>query len=95
MENLPVAEILQLATRWGASRVWVFGSRARGDAHEKSDLDLLVELKPGTTLLDLIRMEGVLEELLGISVEVVSKGGIKGSFAESVLREARELGVAA
>ena len=46
-------DILRLATKYGARNVRVFGSLARGESDEASDLDLLVELDPGRSLLDL------------------------------------------
>ena len=57
--------ILELASRHGARNVRVFGSVLRGDARSNSDVDLLVEIEPGRTLLDLIALEQDLEELLG------------------------------
>jgi uncharacterized protein len=51
----------------------VFGSAARGDDTEESDLDILVESSPGTTLYDLARVELELETLLGCKVEVLTR----------------------
>ncbi|HEV7678252.1 MAG TPA: nucleotidyltransferase family protein [Candidatus Dormibacteraeota bacterium] len=62
--------ILEVARRRGARNVRVFGSVARGDAQETSDLDLLVDMEPGRTLLDLSALERELSELLGCRVEV-------------------------
>ena len=54
--------ILELATHHGARNVRVFGSMVRGDARPNSDIDLLIEIVPGRTLLDLIAFEQDLEE---------------------------------
>jgi predicted nucleotidyltransferase len=58
-------EILELAAQHGARNVRVFGSVARGDDRSGSDVDLLVEVESGRTLLDVIGLEQDLEELLG------------------------------
>jgi predicted nucleotidyltransferase len=58
-------EVLALAAAHGAEGVRVFGSVARGEETPESDVDLLVTLRPGTTLLDLTRLELALEALLG------------------------------
>jgi len=63
-------EILRLANEHGASNVRVFGSVARGQATERSDVDLLVDMEPGRSLLDLCALEEDLEHLLGRPVDV-------------------------
>ena len=64
------AAILEVARRRGARNLRVFGSVARGEAGETSDVDLLVDMEPGRTLLDLTALERELSELLGCRVEV-------------------------
>ena len=81
-------EILRIAASHGARNVRVFGSVARGDADEKSDIDLLVEFEPGRSLLDHAGLWLDLQELLGCKVDVVSERGIKPRIRERVLREA-------
>jgi predicted nucleotidyltransferase len=66
------AEVREIATRNGATRVHVFGSVAKGTDGIESDLDLLVEPGPDTSLFDLYQMEDEISELLGIEVDVVS-----------------------
>jgi predicted nucleotidyltransferase len=83
--------ILELATRHGARNVRVFGSAARGDARPYSDIDLLVEIDPGRTLLDLIAFEQDLEELLGRPVEVLTDAGLSPYLAHRILAEAAAL----
>ena len=83
--------ILDLATRHGARNVRVFGSMVRGDARPNSDIDLLVEIEPGRTLLDLIAFEQDLEELLGCPVEVLTEGGLSPYLQERILAEAAAL----
>jgi predicted nucleotidyltransferase len=84
-------EILEAARRHGARNVRIFGSVARGDDDERSDLDFLVEMEPGRSLLDHAGLLLDLEELLGCEVDVLSEKGIKARMRERVLREARPL----
>jgi predicted nucleotidyltransferase len=81
-------EILRIASKYGARDVRVFGSVARGEDDPESDVDFLVELEPGRSLLDLGGMQMELESLLGCRVDVVTVGGLKARMRERVLREA-------
>lgn len=81
-------EILRLCAKYGATNVRVFGSVARGEADEKSDIDLLVEFEAGRTLLDHAALWLELQELLACRVDVISVRGIKPRIRERVLREA-------
>lgn len=81
-------EILRLAARHGAHNVRVFGSAARGEADEQSDIDFLVELEPGRSLLDLGGLQYELESLLGCRVDVVTERGLKARIRDRVLHEA-------
>ena len=85
------AAILDTARLHGARNVRIFGSVARGDFDEKSDLDLLVEMEPDRSLLDHASLLLDLEKLLGCKVDVVSEKGIKTRIRERVLKEARPL----
>ncbi|HEX7455596.1 MAG TPA: nucleotidyltransferase family protein [Gallionella sp.] len=66
----------------------VFGSVLHGDDREESDLDLLVEPLPGATLFDLGAIQVELEEMLGVSVDVLTSGDLPARFREGVMREA-------
>ena len=81
-------DILRVAAAHGARDVRVFGSWARGDARPDSDIDLLVRLEPGRSLLDLVAIKQDLEDLLGCSVDVVTEAGVSPYMRERVLREA-------
>ncbi len=81
-------EILRIASKHGAREVRVFGSVARGEADRESDIDFLVELEPGRSLLDLGGLQMELESLLGRRVDVVTARGLKARIRERVLREA-------
>jgi uncharacterized protein len=78
--------ILEVAYRRGARNVRVFGSVARGEAGATSDVDLLVDMEPGRTLVDLAALERELTELLGCRVEVGTT--LAPRVRERVLREA-------
>ena len=82
------ADILRLADRHGARNVRVFGSVARGEADERSDIDLIVEFEPDRSLLDHAALCLELQEQLGRKVDVVSDRGIKPRIRERVLKEA-------
>jgi predicted nucleotidyltransferase len=81
-------EILRVCAEYGARNVRVFGSVARGEADEQSDIDFLVELEPGRTLFDLGGLQYDLEQLLRCRVDVVTERGLKPRVQERVLREA-------
>jgi predicted nucleotidyltransferase len=84
-------KILDLAERHGARNVRVFGSTVRGDASPDSDVDILVEVERGRTLLDVIALEQDLEELLGRSVEVLTDAGLSPYLQQRILIEAAAL----
>ena len=84
-------EIVEVARARGASRVRVFGSVARGDATDDSDVDFLVDLEPGRSLFDLGGLLMDLQDLLQRSVDVVTERGLRATVAEHVLADAVEL----
>ena len=84
-------EIIEVARARGASRVRVFGSVARGDATEASDIDFLVELEPDRNLLDLGGLLMDLQDLLQRDVDVVTERGLRPRVAKRVLADAVEL----
>ncbi len=81
-------DILRVAARHGASNIRIFGSVVRGESDEKSDLDLLVTMEPGRSLLDHAALWLELQELLGCKVDVVSEKGLKPRIRDRVLKEA-------
>lgn len=84
-------EILRIASRYGAHDVRVFGSVARGEADRESDVDFLVELEAGRSLLDLGGLQMELEELLGCKVDVVTESGLYWLLRRRILKEAQPL----
>lgn len=81
-------EINRIAGRYGASRIRIFGSVARYDADERSDIDLLVELEPGRTLFDLGGFAYDLEKLLGRPVDVCTLPLLREPIRKRVALEA-------
>jgi uncharacterized protein len=78
-------ELLDLARRHGARNMRVFGSTARGEAGPESDVDLLVDMEPGRTLLDLVALRREASALLGVDVDIATPEMLR----EAVLREAQ------
>jgi len=84
-------EIIELARARGASRVRVFGSVARGDATETSDIDFLVDLDEGRSLLDLGGLVMDLRDLLGHDVDVAIESRLRRRVVGRVLADAIDL----
>lgn len=82
------AEIINIAASHGAKNVRVFGSHARGEETEDSDVDLLVDFDGEHGLLDRIALIAELEELLGRDVDVVTEQGIYWLLRRKIVREA-------
>lgn len=84
-------EILTIAAKHGAYNVRVFGSVARGEADEKSDVDILVDAGPEISSWFPAGLIIDLEELLGCEVDVVTEAGLRRRIKDRVLKEARPL----
>ncbi len=84
-------EILRIAASHGARNIRLFGSVSRGEAGPKSDVDILVRLEPGRSLLDIIAIKQDLEDLIGCEVDVVTEDAISPYIREQVLKEAVSL----
>ena len=81
-------EILRLAARHGARQIRVFGSVARNEADTQSDVDFLVDMEPGRSLMDMGGLQMGLQELLDCNVDVVSAKGLRARMRDRVLEEA-------
>jgi predicted nucleotidyltransferase len=81
-------DIIKIAERHGATNIRVFGSVARGDAGSESDIDFLVRLEAGTTLLNHAALIRELRSLLGCKVDVVSERGLRNRIRDRVMQEA-------
>jgi predicted nucleotidyltransferase len=85
------AAVREAAKRFRTTNPRVFGSVVYGTDEDGSDLDLLVDALPGATLFDLGGLQAELEELLGVSVDLVTPGDLPASFRQRILAEARPL----
>ena len=86
--SLHHTQIREISLRHRVSGVRVFGSALLGDDLAGSDLDLLVEPTPQTTLMDIGAIRFELKQLLGLDVDVLTPDGLPASFREQVLRDA-------
>jgi predicted nucleotidyltransferase len=83
--------IFRLAARYGIRKVRLFGSVVRGESGPNSDVDVLVDIEPGRSLLDQVGFEQDLESLLGCKVDVVVEGGISPYLETRILQEAQQI----
>jgi len=84
-------EILKIASRYGARKVRVFGSVIRGEDRPDSDVDFLVELEEGRSLMDLGGLLMDLQSLLGRNVDIVTEKGLHWYIKDRVMGEARPI----
>jgi predicted nucleotidyltransferase len=84
-------EILDIAAKYGINNIKVFGSVARGESNQGSDIDFLVNFEEGRTLFDLIGFKNDLEELLSSKVDVVSENAIHWYLKDRIVQEAVEI----
>ncbi|MCB2160664.1 nucleotidyltransferase family protein [bacterium] len=84
-------EILELASKYGAFNVRIFGSTISGKRRPDSDVDILVTLEPDRSLFDLGGLQFELENLLGVKVDLVSDDSLHWFIKEQVLEEAKAL----
>ena len=81
-------QILYIARTHGALSVRTFGSYARGEEQPPSDIDLIVEMEPGRSLLDIIAIKQEVEDLVGKKVDVVTEAALSPYLRDEVLQEA-------
>jgi len=84
-------EILRISAAHGAKHLRIFGSVSRGEATERSDVDILVSLEPGRSILDIVAIKQDLEDLLGCKVDVVTEDAVSPYIREQVLKESVSL----
>lgn len=84
-------EILRIAASHGARNIRLFGSAARGEDRPDSDLDLLVEMESGRSLLDLVALGQDLEELLHRRVDVLTDSSVHPAIRPHILADVRPL----
>jgi predicted nucleotidyltransferase len=82
-----IGRMVAILRRHGVTRAGIFGSFARGEADETSDVDLLVEVPRGTTLLDMAGLGIELEDALGRKVDLITYASINPRMREQILRD--------
>jgi predicted nucleotidyltransferase len=89
-------EVAKVLAGYPVSRIWVFGSVARDDDRPDSDLDLLIELTPGTSVIDILGLDEELAAVLGCPVDVVTTTELESNdlLRRGVNRHRRPLTVA-
>lgn len=89
MENIREIKkiILPILNRYGVKKAAVFGSAARGEMDEKSDIDILVEIKKNLSLFEFVHLKNELEDALGKKVDLVEYETIKPRLRDIILRE--------
>jgi len=88
VKKIIAEEKAEIRRQYKAEVKAIFGSYARGDFHAGSDLDLLVDVDAGATLLDLIGLQHFLEDKLGCQVDVVTRRSLREEIRASVFNEA-------
>lgn len=78
----------RLAEEAGYRRLAIFGSIARGEAGQDSDIDLLIEAPAGTSSFDFVRFQQLLEGVLGRQVDLVEYGGLQATLDDDIRRDA-------
>jgi predicted nucleotidyltransferase len=86
-----IALMIPVLKDHGVKKAGVFGSYATGEATSGSDLDLMVELPEGASLLDLAGIKVDLEELLGLTIDVTTYNGLHPRLRERILSEERRI----
>jgi len=84
-------QVLLLARQHGVTRIRVFGSVARGEAHADSDIDLVVQIAPEKSIFDLVALWQDLSDLLGREVDLVTERSLQASNKRAALADAVEL----
>ncbi len=82
-----IEKLIHILKKYGAKRIEIFGSYARGDAKAESDLDVIVEFKNVKSLLELVGIEQELEDSLGIKVDLLTKDAISPYLIDRIEKE--------
>ena len=83
--------VAEIAPKYNLKKVTLFGSRATENFREDSDIDLIVDFPKGTGLIEHSSLKIDLEEIFGLTVDVISRGGIKGSLIENEIEKEIEI----
>jgi len=84
-------QIIPVLKRFGVKRASLFGSSARGEDREDSDIDILVEFEAGKSLLDLAGLKIELEEVLGRRVDLLTFNSLHPLLKDKILKEQKPI----
>ena len=82
-----IDKLVSILKKHGAKKIEIFGSYARGEQKETSDLDVIVEFEKRKSLLELVRIEQELEDVLGIKVDLLTRASISPYLIERIEKE--------
>ncbi len=88
LRSSDASEIVRIVRAHGATEVRLFGSRASDEGTEDSDIDLLVTMSEGRSLLDLVAIKQDIEDALGLRTDVVTAGALSPYLRDQILAEA-------
>ncbi|HOI24280.1 MAG TPA: nucleotidyltransferase domain-containing protein [Caldisericia bacterium] len=83
--------IVSILRRYGATKIYLFGSYARGDQRKDSDLDVLVEFGKRVTLIDLSHIVRIVKEDTGIQLDIVTKNALSPYLATYIEKDLKEI----
>ena len=84
-------KLLQMLKTYGAKKVVLFGSYARGEENPESDIDVIVEFSESKSLLELVRIEREISEALGIKVDLLTEKSVSPYLMDAIRKEMRVL----
>ncbi len=82
-----IAKLIHILKKHGAKKIEIFGSYARGEENEGSDLDVIVEFEERKSLFELVGIEQELEDNLGIKVDLLTLASLSPYLIESIKKE--------
>lgn len=88
IQSILHAHAAELRSRYGISNIAIFGSVVRGEATEKSDVDIIADIPENVSLLGVISVENCLTDLLGVKVDFIPRSDIRLELREHILNEA-------
>lgn len=89
MDNVTVTKLISLLKPHGVRKIGIFGSFARGDFNEKSDIDVLIDFSERKSLLEIVHIENEVSENLGRKVELLTENAISPYLIERILNEVK------
>lgn len=78
----------ELKVKYKVKEISIFGSYAKGEQKDTSDIDILVEFEKSVSLLQIVSLENFLSDILGIKVDVIPKKNIRKELKQFILNEA-------